>query len=226
VKLFRLSGEASHLVTRELASGALPRHHQATYEAYLEEPEAPVDLAAFDAAVEAVLEGSRPLDSGLDRRAAPALHRALPLSRREASHPGVWRFLATVHCPQLVRHRWGDASLTTTKARYWNFGTRPDSNAICRWWWIAELTQQAGSYLLTEATFERQPLATQLFVRGFSRYRPSVAAFLRVMKDEPSEEIERVAKELYGRLSTLVLEAMSEDDLVALLKNIAAGSQT
>jgi Family of unknown function (DUF6339) len=225
VKRYRLSAEAHHLVTRELASGQLDRHPPAAYQDYLEDAEVELDLDAFDGVVEHLLATTPARHAGFDRLAAPALHRALPLTRREASLPGVWRYLTTVRRPELVRHRWGSPSWTTTRAHYWSPGTRPDSNAICRLWWIAELTHQAGgSYDMTQLVLERQPLATQLFVRSFSRHRETVVAFVRVLGRASSEDIERVARQFYGRLSTLVLEAMTSAELESLLRELLASS--
>lgn len=222
MKLYRLGAEAQHLVTRELASGAIARLSEVTYSQFIEETEVPIELDAFDAVAEDLLRSTVRHDTGFDRVAAPALHRALPLSRREAALPGVWRYLAVVHRPELVRHRWEDRSWATTRTRYWALGTRPDSNAFYRLWWIAELTRDGDSYTLTEDVLDRQPLATQIFIRQFSHYRPAVVAFMQVMQDAASPDIERVAKELYGRLSTLILESMSADELQTLIRELAA----
>lgn len=220
MRLLRLGPEARHLVTRELASGAAARHAEALCAPFLEEPEAPVELDDFDLVADELIADTARHDAGIDRRAAPAIHRALPLSRRAAADPGVWRYLAVVHRPDLVRHRWEARSWATARTRFWSPGTRHDSNALSRWWWIAELTREGGSYALTEQVFERGPLATQLFVRQFSSYRPAVAAFVEELREAPSAEIERIARELNGRLSTLVLEALGLDALRRLIQEL------
>jgi len=220
VKLYRLGVEARHLVTRELASGELARHQTADYERYLEEPEVAIELDQLDAVVDDILATTAPYDAGIDRIAAPALHRALPLPRREAARPGLWRFLAVAHRPELVRHRWENRSWASTRARFWAPGTRPDSNAFSRLWWIAELTLDGDSYRLTEEVLERQQLATQLFVRQFSHHRPAVAAFVDVMGDATAEEIDRIARELNRSLSTLVLETMDRAEVERLIREL------
>jgi Family of unknown function (DUF6339) len=220
VRLYRLGVESKHLVTRALASGELARHETTAYERYLEECEVAVDLDPLDAVVEDVLASTVRHDAGIDRAAAPALHRALPLPRREAAQPGLWRFLAVAHRPDFVRHRWENRSWATTRTRFWTPGTRPDSNAFSRLWWIAELTRDGDSYLLTEQVLERQPLATQLFVRQFSHHRAAVAAFVDVMGDAAAEEIDRVARELNRSLSTLTLEMMDEAEIRELLRDL------
>lgn len=220
MKLRRLSLEAHCLVTPELASGALARHTEASYERFLEETERPLDLEELSGTVEHLLAHTERHDAKLDQIAAPLLHRALPLSRREAAQPGVWRYLAIVCHPELVRHRWEALSWSTTRSRYWSLGTRHDSNAFSRLWWIAEITRDGDSYALTEEVLAKQSLAINIFVRKFSSYRPSVAAFLQVMRSASSEDTERVAKELNGRLSTLVLESLDEGTLRGIVEEL------
>lgn len=220
MKLHRLSPLAYHLVTRELASGQLPRHDELAYQPYLEETEQPLELDALEEAVAHVIAATERHDVVIDRLAAPLLHRALPLSRREAAQPGVWRYLAVVAYPELVRHRWGDPSWATTRSHFWALGTRPDSNTFARLWWIAELTRAGDSYALTDEIFAKQPLAKAIFVRKFASYRPAVAAFVDVMRAATPTDIDRVARDLHGRLSTLVLEAFAESDLRSLIEEL------
>lgn len=220
MKLHRLSSLAYHLVTRELASGQLLRHDELAYQPYLEETEQPLELDALEDAVAQVIAGTERHDVAIDRVAAPMLHRALPLSRREAAQPGVWRYLAVIAHPELVRHRWGDPSWATTRSHYWALGTRPDSNTFARLWWIAELSRAGDSYALTDEIFAKQPLAKAIFVRKFGSYRPAVAAFVDVMRNATPTDIERVARELHGRLSTLVLEAFDEPELRSLIEEL------
>jgi hypothetical protein len=222
VKLHRLSPEARALVTRDLATGALLRHEPQAYDRFLDDPTLPIDLDELDAVLDQIIEQTAPHDAGIDRIAAPLIHRALPLTRREAANPGVWRFLAVAHRPDFVRHRWEARSWATMRTRFWSPGTRPDSNAFFRLWWIAEITHDGPSYALTERVFARQPLATQLFVRGFSQSREAVAAFVDIIEDGSSADVERLAKELNGALATLVLEAISAADLRSLLAHLRA----
>lgn len=221
MRLQRLSAEAYPLVTRELASGALPRLPESAYEPFLEDVERPIDLQELRETVEDLIFTTSRHEAQIDHLAAPMIHRVLPLSRREAAHPGLWRYLALVVCPEFVRHRWQARSWATTRSRYWSLGTRPDSNAFARLWWIAELTRDGDSYALTEEVLARQPMTTPIFVRKFSSYRPAVAAFAQVMRSAASTEIERVAKELNGRLSTLTLEMLDEAALRELVEELA-----
>jgi hypothetical protein len=220
MKLRRLAAEGHHLVSHELTSGATPRLPEAAYQRFLEETEQPLSLDALAEAVEQLLTSTPRHDARLDQLAAPMIHRALPLSRREAAQPGVWRYLAIVCHPELVRHRWEALSWSTTRSRYWSPGTRHDSNAFSRLWWIAEITRDGDCYALTQEVLSRQHLAISLFVRKFSSYRPAVAAFVRVMRAASQDDTERVARELNGRLSTLVLESLEEAALGALIEEL------
>lgn len=220
MKLRRLSAEAHALVTPDLASGAIAHLPEQVYERYLEETEHPLDLDELAEVVAYLLAHTQRHDAKFDQIAGPLIHRALPLRRREASQPGIWRYLAMVCFPELVRHRWEVQSWPTTRSRYWSLGTRHDSNAFSRLWWISEVTRDGDSYQLTEEVLAKQQLAIQIFVRKFSSYRPSVAAFVQVMRD-PTLDVERVAKELNGRLSTLVLESLGEEELRALIQELS-----
>ena len=220
--LYRLGQEGFRLVTKELAQGIRARWELGEIEPYLDDPMRPRELGAFDEAIDELLATSALYDASSDRRTAPAIHRALPLSRLEAADPGLWRYLAVVHRPDWVRHRWELRSFTTMRARFWRPGTRPDSNAYSRLWWIAELTREGDSYDLTERVLTRQPLATPLFVRQFSYYRPAVEAFVDILEHAPADEIEAVVRQFNALLSTVVLEGQERDGLRQWLKRIRA----
>ena len=218
--LYCLSNEASVLVNKDLANGIRRCYGPAEYEKYLDPCDDHVALESFDAVVDEFIAKTRMFDAGIDQSAAPGIHRALNLSRRIAADPGVWRYLAVIRRPQFIRHRWENRSWATTRTRYWRPGTRPDSNAFSRLWWIAELTRDGEDYSLTQRVLRRQPLATPIFVRQFSLYRPAVEAFAEIMVDAPPDEIEGVARHFNALLSTVVLESQSRDELEEWLRQI------
>ncbi len=215
-----LSSEAKRLVTPELASGEVDRWPERAYASHLGEMAREVDLDAFDDVVDRVIESSKRFETGIDAASAPGIHRALPLTRREAMDPGVWRFLTVVHQPEFVRHRWKNSTFQVMRSRFWAPGTRPDSNALGRLWWIAELTRQRRNYELTEKVLKKQALATNIFVREISWYRPAVAACARVLGSSPIVVVEGTMRRLTKTLSTVVLESLGEDDLVRLMKTL------
>lgn len=224
MKLYRLAPEASHLVTDELARGVVGRHPAEAIERYLDEVSTTIDLTELDEAIDDVIASTRAHDPVIEQRAAASVHRALPLSRREAGQPGVWRFLAVVHRPDFVRHRWAYEKWTTTRSRYWSPGMRHDNNVFSRLWWIAELTRDGDDYTLTERAFSRQTIAIQVFIRRYAWHRPAVVALLEELDGAPPRVIEHVTRDLVGALGTMVLEAMSEGELRRLVGELRASS--
>lgn len=224
MKLYRLAPEASHLVTDELARGAVARHPTDAIEKYLDEAAITLDLTELEETLDDVIASTRPHDPAIEQRAAASVHRALPLPRREAGQPGVWRFLAVAHRPDFVRHRWAYEKWATTRSRYWSPGMRHDSNVFSRLWWIAELTRDGDDYSLTERAFSRQSIAIQIFIRRYAWYRPAVVALLEELDDAPQRVIEDVTRDLVGALGTLVLEAMSEGELRRLVRELRRSS--
>jgi len=242
MKLHGLHPDARRLVTPELVSGQLRLWPERAYADLLTEAPCPrdtagregsardrgevdsaaldsaaLDSAALDGAVDQAIRTFAPFDPQLDGWLAPRLHRALPLSRRDASAPGLWRFLAVVHRPGLIRHRWEHRSLRIMKARFWSIGTRADHNTFCRLWWIAELTRDGADYDLTRRVLSRQRLARSLFTRELSWHRPLVAACADALADAPVTEIDRTMSQLARALSTIVLESRSEAELRELV---------
>jgi len=217
-----LRAEGKRLLTPELASGEVPRWGEREYAPLLLELERRIALHALDHAVDLTLAATAAYEPASDVLLAPRLHRALPLSRREASSPAPWRFLSVVHRPDLVRHRWENRSWASMRARFWSNGTRPDSNVFCRLWWIAELSRDGDDYSLTEAVLSRPALATGLFIRALSSHRPAVAACCQVLADTSSSDVEATLKLLHKTLSTLVLEALSFEQLCELITRLRA----
>lgn len=215
-----LAPAGKRLLTPELASGELARWSEAQYAPFVVDLDRAPRLEAFDAAVDAILRARERFDAELDGRFAPALHRALPLGRRQAADPAPWRYLAVVHRPDFVRHRWQNRSWASVQSRFWQNGTRPDSNAFARLWWIAELTRDGDDYALTEAVLLRQHLATALFVRTLGSYRPLVAACVEVLEGATSVQAEATIKLLHKTLGTVVLEALSLADLKLLVAEL------
>lgn len=224
MKLHRLAPEAHCLVTEELARGDLDRHPSEVYERFLDPCPEPISLDELDQAVEDVIGSTERHDPAIERRAAPLVHRALRLSRREAAQPGVWRFLAVVHRPDLVRHRWAVEAWATTRTRYWSPGMRHDSNVFSRLWWIAELTHDGDDYTLTDRVFSRQALAIQIFIRRFAWSRDMVATLVDALEDAPPRVVEHVTRDLAGALGTLVLESLDVEAMRRLVAQVRAAT--
>jgi len=179
-------------------------------------PEMP--LLDFDEHVDVIMRDHAPFDPVMDGALAIGLHRTLPLSRRQAGDPSVWRYLSVIHRPEIVRHRWASRSLVSMKRRFWQLGTRPDSHALARLWWIAELTYLESDYSLTSALLQRPSLATGLFVRSLGWHRPLVAACVAELSGASGELTERCLMLLNRSLSTKVLESLDEETLRSLIR--------
>ena len=223
----RLKPDGQRLATPELASGQQRLWAEEAWRDVVEPLDRAFPLEPLDAALDALLARTPAHQVAIDVEIAPLVHRHLPLSRREASDAGVWQWLAIVHRPDVVRHRWENSSWSTMRTRFLRPGTRPDANAFSRWWWIAELTRNGEDYGLTRRVLRRQPLATAIFVRSLSFYRPAICACVELLEDLEATAIERVMLELSRFLATVPLEAMSEgalrEDLARMVARVQAG---
>jgi len=218
VKLYRLQPEGARLVTKKLASGDLDRWEEDAWSQLVEELETHVPLEELGRAIDRIIDGTEPHQATIDAMAAPAIHAALPLTRRVAADPGVWRFLTVVFRPDFVRHRWENTAWATMRGRFWRTGTRPDSNAFSRLWWIAELTRDGDSYELTRRALQRQSLANALFVRKISFHRPAVEACIDVLYEASQETTERMLKGLTKWLGVVPLEGLEKDEVIEVLR--------
>lgn len=208
--------EGRRLLTREFLYGERARWSAEECRDLVVSLERPVPLDDFIAAVPNRLPRNK-LD--VDGDLAVAIHKSLPLHRREAADPGPWRYLAIVVAPEFIRRRWR-AEEATFPSRFWRLSTRPDSNYYARLWWIAELTAGVDhDYARTRKALRSAALATALFVRRFSHYFPLVKAFIDVLGDEPGETVSRVALELTRELALHPQEALTEDDIASILRN-------
>ena len=218
--LQRLSVGGARLVTPELASGQLALWPEQAWAEWAEPFSRALNLDPLLLALDELVATTPAHDAALDARAAPLVHRLLPLTRREASEPGLWRYLAVVQRPDVVRHRWEATSWSSMRKRFWSIGTRPDSNAFSRWWWIAELTREGADYGLTERALRRQPVATSIFVRTLSYSKPAVRACVEVLEGQEAAVIERTMTWFSRWLAKVPLEALSHEALVAELERL------
>lgn len=212
-RLARLTPDGARLATPELASGQQPLWPADGLQGMVEPFHRDAPLERFDEALDALMKNVPAHSTALDAEAAMAVHRELSLTRREASDVHLFRWLAIVHRPDVVRHRWENTSWATMRTRFLAKGTRPDSNVFYRWWWMAELTRDGEDYGLTRRLLGRPHVATPVFVRTTSFYRPFLEAASVVLEDADSGVVERVLFETSRVLATVQLEAMSGAEL-------------
>lgn len=209
--------EGRRLLTREFLHGERVRWTDEECEEFVRPLPRSIELDAFHAAIQRKLPRNK---SDVDRELAVDLHRSLPLRRREAADPGVWRYLAVVAAPEFIRRRWS-ADEDTFRSRFWRPGARPDSNYYSRLWWIAELTTGPDrDYTRTRKALAFQALATAIFVRGFSQYFPAVKAFIDILGDEPGDTCARAGLELHRELALRPREALTVEDISEFLRDL------
>lgn len=207
--------DGHRLLTRDFLHGEHSRWSDEEYQQFVAPLERPVLLDNFIAALPRRLPTSK---ADVDGKVAVAIHQSLPLDRREAADPGVWRFLAVVTAPEFIRLRWS-ADEKTFRSRFWSPGTRPDSNYYSRLWWIAELTAGVDlDYARTRKALASQALANAIFVRNFSHYFPAVKACIAILGEEPGETVHRVVLGLNRELALHPREALTTEDIADILR--------
>jgi hypothetical protein len=163
----------------------------------------------------------------IERDVAPAVHRELDLTRRQASDIGIWHYLAIVWRPDFVRHRWPweDTQRTETSMREKFLGSATDlyANAFHRMWWHAELTydsEREDPYALTREVASFQRLADWLFDPGFARYKPLVVACGDALSDESTAVVNKTVKRVNHAVSTIPIEGQSQDELRKIVDRV------
>ncbi|KIG19268.1 hypothetical protein DB30_03824 [Enhygromyxa salina] len=215
-----LAPTGRRLVTQELVTGQLQRHAATAWRDHVQPLSHAIELEQLDLGLAQIMSVVPQHSSQIDARAAVAIHRALPISRRVAADPGVFRFLAVVHQPAFVRHRYEFQSWATMRDRFWRAGLRHDCNTFSRLWWIAELTVIDGDYSLTERAFSTQSVAIQVFIRKFAHYRPAAAACIEALEQQPGGIVERVLPRFNAYLSTVPLEGQDQAQLRVVLDEL------
>lgn len=207
--------EGRRLLTKEFLHDARARWSHAQCHDVVAPLERSIPLGGFIADLPRHLPDNK---ADVDGELAVAIHQHLPLHRREAADPGVWRYLAVIAAPEFIRLRWS-ADENTFRSRFWTPGTRPDSNYYSRLWWIAELTAGVDhDYTRTRKALSSQALANAIFVRNFSHYFPAVKACIDVLGEVPGDTIHRVILAFNRELALLPREALTDQDIVDLLR--------
>lgn len=214
-RLRRIRGGGERFISEDFLKGDVTSLE--IPDAHIEDLENGVSLEEFDVRVEEIKNDYPKYSAKMDAELAKAVHESLNLTRRQASDRGVWHYLASIHSPDVVRHRWKPDGGRWNKRRFFDGRNR---NTFMRLWWIAELTQDGGDYSLTEKALSNQDASVALFERRFSDFPPAVRAFVDTCWDEDETTIRETAKELNRALSTVVLEALDEEDITELLKDI------
>lgn len=246
-RIFALTEEANDLVDEQFVTQEGYELTSEEVETVREELDFDIDDEAFDVdglkekfeAIrgdekvdfdDVVIDGSRygEGDASIDAAVASEVHRHLKLTREQAAHDGLWRYLAVVEFPHFVRYRWpypdssSNRSLGSARDKYLEDAQDLYEHALVRLWWIAELTHDGDDYGLTRDALERQELANDLFDRGYARYPPAVRATVSELSDASSTVVSNTTTKLNHALSTIRLETLEESDLESMVADIRA----
>jgi hypothetical protein len=180
------------------------------------------DLETLDERVGNVVSEYNQFDTAMDGALVTDVHQCLDVSRRVASDPGLWHWLAVDRYPHFVRHRWEYHSETAMREKFLGAGSDLYSNALHRLWWIAELTyyEEEEDYTLTESVFANQTMVNKVFDRWFARYEPAVIAVCEVLKDEPSRVIDAATSQFNHTLTSVQLEGLDREDAEMMMERI------
>jgi hypothetical protein len=173
--------------------------------------------------------------SSLDTALVEPVHRALAgLTHAEAADMRVWHWLCSVAFPDLVWRRWRQggspseqdlaAALTDSMVR--RFAGTPtlvgvSRNTLARLWWTAEHLD--ADYELARRALARQDAFQAIFERLFGLHLPAARAAIRNFEGREEAEVRRAARWLNYAAATAVLEALSEDEIAAILDESLAG---
>lgn len=185
----------------------------------------PVPLDAVTAAIEEAGGGT---GSEVDAKLIEPLHRALPITLREAADMRIWHWL-TVRCQEIVWQRWpkyhrqwqetgelkGEAVSRFLGRNSLNGVSR---NTLARLWWTAEQMSEGDDYSLARDAVENQDRFQAIFERRYGLYLPAARACLESFQGLSEDEVRDAARWLQQCLSTTVLEHLSEAEISALLE--------
>ena len=207
----------------EILAARVPSGFIALPAGSIEKVESDIDLADLDNVIATGITSHGPYDTSVDKAIAKGLHAALPVSRRLAADRRMWAWLGYSRHPDFVAHRWAPTGThgLRTPDRFVGGAVR---QTFARLWWAVELTKAYdGSYDLTDRLLNLrgfQDVNEAVFGRAFCQYPPAIKAFIEVVGDKPEKIVRRVAKEFGYLTTTLVLEAMDEDEITDELENI------
>lgn len=227
-ELQRLTEDGRRLITEEFLRGDLdylPEDDVAQYTETVDVSNEVVELRELDRILAEIRREYDRFEPDIDAAAAAPIHRCLRISRRVASDPGVWHYLAAVRYPDFVRHRWEYNTKRAMTEKFLAGGQDIYSNALHRLWWIAELTydesrSSENSYDLTERVLENQTLANRIFDREFARYKPAAVACTEALVDEPTEIADKTTLRFSHALTNFQLEGLIEDELYEIITRI------
>lgn len=182
-----------------------------------------LDLGPFGELIDNTKAVYERYSTAMDTAMVIDLHKALPISRRQASDMRFWAWLGLEYAPDFVAWRWKPNGEPPMRSRARFCGDRV-RQTFSRIWWAAELTRQGDDYDLTTQLVNLpgfQDIYEALFGRAFGNYRPAMAAFIEVVGQRNERFIRNFAKQLGYAMTTTTLETMNESELKELMFDLA-----
>lgn len=176
-------------------------------------------------------EATERVRARLDWELAVPLHKALTgLSRRNATDMQFWHWLCICQFQDIVWYRWyghmptdfSGVISTSLAERFAGSSTLHgiSRNTFARLWWCAEsLHSNEDGYDLVRIALSSQDFFQAIFERKFSLCVPVAKACLMTLEDHSEDDRREATKELNHYFTTIVAEALSEQDVVRNLLN-------
>ena len=227
-ELMRLSSDARVELTEDFLQGEQERLPEEEIDGYASHTGLYGDLDWLGDRLNEIMGEFDEYDGSMDKKAAPAVHQAVDISRREAADSGIWHDLAIRQFPDFVLHRWKYEGTQAMKKKFWTYGVPLDSvsSTFERLWWIAELTREGDDYTYTRRAFGNRRLCFRVFDIQLGRYKPAARACIEVLHDEEEDEyedndtIDHTVQKFRKAASNVTLEGRTEDQLVEIVREI------
>lgn len=190
----------------------------------IEEAEENVSLDAFDSLIAKLLAANVDADMELDAMMVVELHKALPISRRQATDQNMWAWLGVMHSPDFVARRWPTDQKSGFRSVH-RFMGQPKRQTFSRMWWAAELSRSQNDYSLTNKMFslpDFQQVYEDLFGRRFSHHRETLELFVDHVDGMKRSKMQQFAIELGVIFSTRPPDCMTSTELSSLLSEVKA----
>lgn len=226
--LYRLSDDASLLVTEDLMRGETERYSESKLSEYRIDTGLTANLQALGRVLNFVMgpeSDFKPGDEAIDAAVGPAVRKYVDIPLRDAGDPRIWHYLAVGWRPDFVRFRWPrDGPRRTHKSMTEKFlGSTQDlyTNAFSRLWFMAEFSRDGDDYSVTEAILKEAEKSNRIFDRMDLR-RPRTGRLLSdIATAEPDADVvEGTAKAVSHQWSVTSEEHLSDSDLKDLVDDI------
>ncbi len=204
--LHTLEPQARHLVVEDFIAGKVVPD----WSKYIKGFDRSVDLEPVRRIVGKAMDNFSHDPKASDAWLASRVHATLRLTRREASDPRVWDFLAVVFMPEYVRWRWN-----SEKGQVVRFVGPEYKQALARLWWGAEMTRNGPSFKQTAVLFANQDFQNSWARLDLFHHRAASVAAATLMSTfndgemATSDQIRQLVRGFNMVLTTTMLDAVA-----------------